>query len=391
MPRPGFSMSQLPEGRGGPAPLTGLKVVELARILAGPWAGQVLADLGADVTKVESPEGDDTRQWGPPYVRYADGSRDAAYFHACNRGKRSVIADFKTEEGRALAQRLCAGADVVIENFKVGSLARYDLDYVSLSRTNPRLVYCSITGFGQDGPYAQRPGYDFIVQGMGGIMDLTGDPAGPPQKPGVAHADLFAGLYAVIGIQSALIARQITGRGRFIDVALLDTQVAVLANQAMNYLVSGLAPRRLGNAHPNLVPYQRFTAADGELIIAVGNDAQFKRLVSILGLASLGDDSRARTNEARVRNRAYVVGQIEQAVLLRKKAELVTALLEAGVPAGPINGVADLFADPHVQARRLRIDVALGDGGSVPAVRLPLRMNGADFVPRSAAPRLGKQ
>jgi crotonobetainyl-CoA:carnitine CoA-transferase CaiB-like acyl-CoA transferase len=371
------------------APLAGIRVVELARILAGPWAGQVLADLGADVVKVESPAGDDTRQWGPPFVTYADGGRDAAYFHACNRGKRSVIADFATTEGRDLARRLCAGADVVIENFKVGGLARFGLDYPTLAAINPGLVYCSVTGFGQDGPDAARPGYDFIVQAMGGIMDLTGEPGGAPQKPGVAYADLFTGLYGVIAIQAALLRRQTTGRGTHIDVALLDTQVAVLANQALNYLASGIVPSRMGNAHPNLVPYQLFTVADGELVIAVGSDAQVRRLVGLFGMPELADDPCARTNADRVRNRSRVVARIQGAVLGFSRADLASRLTAAGIPAGPINTVADVFADPQVVARGMRLDLPLADGGTVPGVRLPIRMAGVDAANGAASPRLG--
>jgi len=379
----------VPERDANHAPLAGIRVVELARILAGPWAGQVLADLGADVVKVESPDGDDTRQWGPPFVDYPDGGRDAAYFHACNRGKRSVVADFTTAQGLELARGLCTDADIVIENFKVGGLARYGLDYASLAALNPRLVYCSVTGFGQDGPYATRPGYDFIVQAMGGIMDLTGESGGGPQKPGVAYADVFTGLYAVIAIQAALRERDRSGRGCHIDVALLDTQVAVLANQALNYLVSGTAPRRMGNAHPNLVPYQVFTVADGELVIAVGNDAQFRRLVGLLGLAELADDPRARTNADRVQHRAAVVARIQAAVLAWTRADLAGALTAAGIPAGPINTVAEVFADPQVRARGLRLDLDLPGGGGVPGVRLPIRMPGVDTHPGVAAPRLG--
>ncbi len=283
------------------SPLAGLKVVELARILAGPWAGQVLADLGAEVVKVESPEGDDTRRWGPPFVDNADGSRDAAYFHATNRGKASVVADFNMAEDLARVKALIAGADVVIENFKVGGLAKFGLDYASLAAANPRLVYCSITGFGQDGPRAQEAGYDFIVQGMSGIMDLTGFPDGPPTKIGVAYADIMTGLYAVIAIQAALRQREATGRGQMIDMALLDVMVGTLANQAMNYLVSGQVPTRMGNAHPNIVPYEAFPCADGWLIIAVGTDRQFARLAALLDL-----DARAEwsTNAGRVADRA---------------------------------------------------------------------------------------
>ena len=287
-------------------PLAGLKVLELARILAGPWAGQTLADLGAEVIKVERPgAGDDTRGWGPPFVEGENGERlDAAYFHSCNRGKRSLAVDFERPEGQEIVRRLAARADVLIENFKTGGLAKYGLDYASLKAINPRLVYCSITGFGHDGPYAARAGYDFIVQGMGGVMDLTGEPDGEPQKIGVAFADIFTGVYAVVAIQAALIRRGITGLGGEIDMALLDTQVSVLANQALNFLVSGKSPRRLGNAHPNIVPYQVFEAADGPLIVAAGNDRQTRDFCRILGLEALAADPRYATNADRVRNRA---------------------------------------------------------------------------------------
>ena len=280
--------------------LAGLKVVELARILAGPWIGQTLADLGAEVIKVESPEGDVTREWGPPWID-VEGERSAAYFHACNRGKRSIVVDFSTAEGQETIRRLVAGADVLIENFKVGGLKKYGLDYESLAAINPRLVYCSVTGFGQDGPYASRAGYDFMIQGMSGIMDLTGAPDGEPQKIGVAFADIFTGVYGVVAIQAALLQRERTGRGQHIDMALLDTMTGVLANQAMNFLASGIAPKRLGNAHPNIAPYQTFAVADGHLIVAVGNDQQFSRFCKVLGLDELPADPHFATNRARVK------------------------------------------------------------------------------------------
>jgi crotonobetainyl-CoA:carnitine CoA-transferase CaiB-like acyl-CoA transferase len=371
-------------------PLNGLRVVELARILAGPWAGQVLSDLGADVIKIESPEGDPTRQWGPPFVDYVDGGRDAAYFHACNRGKRSVIADFKTAEGRARARDLCLNADVVIENFRRGDLARYGLDADSLRASRPQLVYCSITGFGQDGPYADRPGYDFIVQAMGGIMDLTGTPQGEGQKPGVAYADIFTGLYAVTAIQAALLQRERTGAGATIDMSLLDTQVAVLANQAMNFLISGSAPKRMGNAHPNLVPYQVFSAADGHVVIAVGSDAQFRYLCEVLGIPTLAGESLARTNADRVNNRAQVIDLLQAACLRWSRAELVQRLNDVGVPAGPINSIAEVFADPQVHARTLVGTVRSRDGEAVPTVRLPVRMTGLGAPETRASPRLGQ-
>src|SRR5690242_5503317 len=371
-----------------PAPLAGLKVVELARILAGPWAGQVLADLGAEVIKIESPEGDDTRRWGPPFVENADGSHDAAYFHAANRGKKSVVIDFRTPEGQAEVRRLAADADVVIENFKVGSLIKYGLDYASLSAINPRLVYCSITGFGQDGPYAHRAGYDFIVQGMSGIMDLTGDPAGEPQKIGVAFADIFTGLYAVIAIQAALAMRETTGRGQQIDMALLDTMTGVLANQAMNYLVSGVSPTRLGNAHPNIAPYAAFPTADGWFILAVGNDGQFRRFCAIAGLDDMAEDPRFATNPARVANRDALTARVTAATQRFARDDLLARLEAAGVPAGPINTVAEAFADPQIVHRGMALDIARESGGNVPGVRTPIRFSDADLSLDRPAPAL---
>ena len=336
--------------------LNGLKVLELARILAGPWVGQLLADLGADVVKVERPgSGDDTRGWGPPFVEGADGGDlSAAYFHSCNRGKRSIAVDFETAEGRALVHRLAAHADVVIENFKVGNLKKYGLDYDSLRSTNPRLVYCSITGFGQNGPYAPRAGYDFIVQGMGGIMDLTGKPAGEPQKIGVAFADLFTGLYSVVGVLASLRRREFTGKGAHLDMALLDVQVGVLANQAMNYLVSGEVPRRLGNAHPNIVPYQVFPVLDGHVIVTAGNDGQFARLVAVLGQPELATDGRFSTNSRRVRHRPELIAVLTGLTLKITRDALLSALEDQGVPAGPINTVAEVFTDARVHARGMK-------------------------------------
>jgi crotonobetainyl-CoA:carnitine CoA-transferase CaiB-like acyl-CoA transferase len=370
-------------------PLSGLKVVELARVLAGPWAGQVLADLGADVIKVESPDGDDTRQWGPPFIEHADGSADAAYFHATNRGKRSIAVDFRSPEGQAIVRALARRADILIENFKVGGLRRFGLDYQSLARENPRLIYCSISGFGQDGPYAHRPGYDFIIQAMGGIMDLTGAPDGEPQKSGVAFADIFTGLYATIAIEAALIARTHSGKGQHIDMALLDTQVGVLANQAMNYLVSGRAPRRLGNAHPNIVPYQAFPVADGHVIVAVGNDGQFRSLCAVLGVPALADDARFATNRARVAGRDVLVPILAERTAAFPRAGLLAALEAAGVPAGPINTVADVFADPQVVARGMRLDLDAGERAPIPSVRTPIRMSGTPLAYERASPRLG--
>ncbi len=368
-----------------PAPLAGLKVVELARILAGPWAGQVLADLGAAVVKVESPAGDDTRTWGPPFVDDPDGSCTAGYYHACNRGKRAVVADFATAEGRQAVRDLVADADVLIENFKVGGLARYGLDYASLSALNPRLVYCSITGFGQDGPYAHRPGYDYIIQGMGGIMDLTGEPDGQPQKIGVAFADIMTGLYSVIAIQAALAMRERTGRGQHIDMALLDTMTGVLANQAMNWFLSGETPPRVGNAHMNVAPYAVFPCADGWFILAVGNDAQFRRFCAVTGLEPRPEWA---TMAGRNADRPALTAAIEALTRLRPKQDLLRALEAAGVPAGPINTVAETFADPQVIARGLQIEVTRADGTTLPGLRTPIRFSDAELALGKAAPDL---
>jgi crotonobetainyl-CoA:carnitine CoA-transferase CaiB-like acyl-CoA transferase len=365
------------------SPLHGIKVLELARILAGPWCGQTLADLGADVIKVESPEGDDTRKWGPPYID-KDGEKSAAYFHAANRGKRSVIADFTTDEGRALVLKLAAQSDVLIENFKLDGLRKYGLDYQSLKAVNPRLIYCSITGFGQDGPYAPRAGYDFMIQGMGGIMDLTGEPDREPQKIGVAFADIFTGLYSVIAIQAALIAREKTGQGQQIDMSLFDCMTGVLANQAMNYLASGKVPKRLGNAHPNIAPYQTFPVADGHLIVACGNDAQFARLVAILGLPEFAEDERFTTNAARVANRIELSEAMEVKTREWQRDDLLAALEKAGVPAGPINSVADVFADPQFLHRTMRIEAE-----GIPGIRTPIRFSESKLELDRGAPRLG--
>jgi crotonobetainyl-CoA:carnitine CoA-transferase CaiB-like acyl-CoA transferase len=362
-------------------------VLELARILAGPWAGQILADLGADVVKVErAGVGDDTRGWGPPFVPEPDGAAgSAAYFHSCNRGKRSVAADFDCADDVAMVRRLAMHADVVIENFKVGGLARYSLDHAALRALNPRLVTCSITGFGQDGPYASRAGYDFMIQGMGGIMSLTGAPDGEPQKVGVAYADIFTGIYSAVAILAALRQRDQTGRGAHIDMALLDVQVGVLANQAMNYLASGGPPKRMGNAHPNIVPYQVFAAADGHLIVAVGNDAQFRRFVGILGAPELSEDARFRSNAGRVGNRELLVPILADLTIKRGRNELLAALEREGVPAGPINDLADVFADPQVRHRGMQIDA--GDG--IAGVRTPIIIDGAAAVAERRPPRLG--
>ena len=371
-------------------PLAGLKVVELARVLAGPFACQLLADLGADVIKVESPNGDDTRYWGPPVVRSADGTIDAAYFHSANRGKRSIVVDFTRPDGVKVVHQLIERADVLVENFKVGGLARYGLDYESLRSVNPRLVYCSITGFGQDGPYAKRPGYDFIVQGMGGIMDLTGEPDGEPMKCGVAFADIFTGLYAVIGIQAALAHREQTGGGQHLDLALLDSQVGVLANQAMNYLVSGKSPHRLGNAHPNIVPYQAFPVTDGHIIVAVGNDAQFRQLVTVLGVPELADDPDYADNEKRVAHREALTPQLAVRTATFSAADLIGRLEAVNVPVGPINTVEQVFADPQVIHRGMRLDLAHSGGGTVPSVRSPIRMSESPLAYERGSPLLGE-
>ncbi|HEX2842889.1 CaiB/BaiF CoA-transferase family protein [Hyphomicrobium sp.] len=364
-------------------PLEGLRVLELARILAGPWIGQTLADLGADVIKVEAPGGDDTRGWGPPFIA-RDDDRSAAYFYACNRGKRSVVLDFRTAEGQDAARKLAARSDILIENFKVGGLKKFGLDYESLRAINPRLIYCSVTGFGQDGPYAPRAGYDFIIQGMSGFMDLTGEPDREPQKIGVALADIITGLYGVIAIEAAVAQRERTGMGQHIDLSLLDCMTGVLANQAMNYLASGVAPRRLGNAHPNIVPYQVFSASDGRIIIACGNDGQFANLCATLDLA-LKDDTRFVTNADRVAHRDDLIPLIEAKTRKRTRADLLAAFERAGVPAGPINSVADIFADPQIEHRQLEIAP-----GGVAGVRTPLSFSDATLVLDRAAPKLGE-
>ena len=370
-------------------PLAGLKVIELARILAGPWAGQTLADLGAEVIKVESPEGDDTRKWGPPFVENPDGSRDAGYFHATNRGKKSVVLDFRTTEGQAEVRRLVADADVLIENFKVGGLAKYGLDYASLSALNPRLVYCSITGFGQDGPYASRAGYDFIIQGMSGIMDLTGEPDGAPQKVGVAFADIMTGLYSVIAIQAALAQREKTGRGQQIDMALLDTMVGVLANQAMNFFVSGVTPPRLGNAHLNVSPYAVFPTSYGWFILAVGNDGQFVRFCDALGLDDLKADERFVTNAGRLDHREPLFAAIREATSRYERDALLATLEAVGVPAGPINTVAQAFADPQVLHRGMALTLDR-DGMALPGLRTPIKFSDSSLALDRAAPMLGQ-
>lgn len=374
-------------------PLAGLKVLELARILAGPWAGQMLADLGADVIKVERRgAGDDTRGWGPPFVTGADGaSLGAAYYHGCNRGKRSITADFDDPEDMARIRTLAAEADVVIENFKTGGLVRYGLDYAALKALNPGIVYCSITGFGQTGPYAQRAGYDYLIQAMGGLMSITGEPGREPQRVGVAVVDLFTGVYAGGAILAALHRRAVTGEGAWIDMALLDVQTAMLANQAMNYLVSGDAPGLMGNAHPNVVPYQPFPTRDGHVIVAVGNDGQFARFARLLGLDALADDPDFATNGARNTNRERLIPLLAARTATMSREDLLAALEREGVPGGPINDIAQAFADPQVVARGMKVELPAPAvaGGVLPQVRGPIVIDGTPMFADTPPPALG--
>jgi crotonobetainyl-CoA:carnitine CoA-transferase CaiB-like acyl-CoA transferase len=372
-------------------PLANLKVLELARILAGPWAGQLLADMGADVIKVERRgAGDDTRGWGPPFVEGADGEPlSAAYYHSCNRGKRSITADFDDESDMARVRELAAAADIVIENFKTGGLKRYGLDYHTLKALNPRLIYCSITGFGQTGPYAARAGYDYLIQAMGGMMSITG--VDEPTRTGVAIADLFTGVYSAAAILAAVNRRHETSEGAWIDMALLDVQTSVLANQAMNYLVSGRPPGLTGNTHPNVVPYQPFETSDGRVIVAVGNDGQFARFAALLGLAELAEDPDYRTNAARIANRDRLIPLLTARTRAMTRDALLAALEREGVPGGPINDIAQAFADPHVQARGMEItlDAPHVAGGTLPQVRSPVVIDGEAMVADKAPPALG--
>ena len=376
-------------------PLSNIRVLDLSRILAGPWASQTLADLGADIIKVERPgSGDDTRVWGPPFVEGPDGEPgDAAYFLSTNRGKRSVTIDMATPEGQELIRQLACKSDVVIENFKVGGLQKYGLDYDSLKADHPGIVYCSITGFGQDGPYAARAGYDFMIQGMGGIMSITGQPDGTPgaepMKSGMAFADVFTGLYSVIGILGALRHRDATGQGQHIDMALLDTQVAVLGNQALNYLVGGNVPTRLGNAHPNIVPYQTFETADGHIIIAIGNDRQFRTFCTLAGEPQLGVDERFVNNRGRVKHREVLVPLLAPAVTKKTTAEWIDILEEEAVPCGPINTIDQVFADPQVVARGLQLSMQRDDGTQTPGVANPIRYSQTPIDYVQPAPALG--
>lgn len=375
-------------------PLEGLKILELARILAGPWIGQLLADLGADVVKVERKgAGDDTRTWGPPFVAgKGGGDLGAAYFHACNRGKRSIEADFENPDDIAMIRELAGAADVVVENFKLGGLVKYGLDAKSLRAMKPSLVYCSITGFGQTGPYAPRAGYDFLIQGMAGAMDITGQPEGQPTKAGYATADIFTGMYATVAILSALRRRDASGEGAHIDCNLLDSQIAVLGNQAMNYLVSGKPPKRLGNAHPNIVPYEVFPVSDGYIIIATGNDGQYRKLCEALGAEDLMNNPDYASNRGRVANRAELVPALSAYCSRLAKADLLARLEALSVPAGPINGIGEVFADPHVIARGMRVDLALpeAEAGSVPGVRTPILIDGVPQVSPRPSPLLGQ-
>ncbi|MGX9177251.1 CaiB/BaiF CoA transferase family protein [Mesorhizobium sp. BHbdii] len=373
-------------------PLKGVRVIELARILAGPWAGQLLADLGADVIKVESPDGgDDTRKWGPPFVMSHDGENlSAAYYHSCNRGKRSIAIDFSTPEGAETVRRLVATSDVLIENFKVGGLKKYGLDYESLRAINPRLIYCSITGFGQDGPYAPRAGYDFIIQGMAGMMSITGEAGREPQKAGVAVSDIFTGLYSVIAIQAALRHAETTGEGQHIDMALYDTQISALGNQNLNYLVSGKSPVQMGNAHMNIAPYEVVPVKDGHIILAIGNDGQFAKFCAAIGLDDLQSNPDFATNPARVANRAKLREHIIEALKTFDRDPLLAKLEAASVPASPINTIGQMFADPQTIARGMRLDLDDGYGNLLPSVRAPMVMSGTPLVYERPSPRLGE-
>ena len=364
-------------------PLEGLKVIELARILAGPWAGQTLGDLGAEVIKVEAPEGDDTRQWGPPFVE-RENDKTASYFHSCNRGKSSVIVDFRTDEGKAVLIELVRDADILIENFKVGGLKKYGLDYENLAKVNPKLIYCSITGFGQTGPYAHRAGYDYIIQGMSGFMSVTGEPDGAPQRAGVAITDIFTGVYATSAILAALHMRARTGKGQHIDMSLLDSAVCVMANQALNYLTTGNPPQRTGNYHPNLTPYQVFECRDGHIIIATGNDGQYQRLCDILGLPEMASAPEYLKNANRVENREDMIAKLSARTVLMSKGELLTACEAKGVPAGPINSMDEVFADPQVVHRQLQVNL---DG--IPSVRSPFMFSDAELKLDRPSPKLG--
>jgi crotonobetainyl-CoA:carnitine CoA-transferase CaiB-like acyl-CoA transferase len=375
-------------------PLAGLRVLELARILAGPWAGQILADLGADVIKVERKgPGDDTRGWGPPFVEGTDGKPiGSAYFHSANRGKRSIEVDFDTDEGKRIIRKLAARSDILIENFKVGGLAKFGLDYKSLAPENPRLIYCSVTGFGQTGPYAKRAGYDLMAQGMAGLMDITGMPDGPPVKVGGAVSDIFTGVYSTVGILAALAQRERTGKGAYVDTALVDSTVGILANNAMNFLVSGKVPTRLGNAHANIVPYQEFPAADGHLIIASGNDSQFHKLCGALGATEISSNPAYKDNVGRLTNRDKIIPELTAYTKKFKRDDLLAKLEAVGVPAGPINNIAQVFDDPQVVHRGMKLDMPskAAKAGSIPGVRTPIVMDGVPQSSGRPSPLLGE-
>jgi formyl-CoA transferase len=380
-----------------PKALGHIRVLDLSRVLAGPWCSQNLADLGADVIKIERPgTGDDTRAWGPPYAKDADGNNttEAAYYLAANRGKRSVTVDIASPEGQALVRELAAHADVVLENFKVGHLKRYGLDYDTLKAIKPDLVYCSVTGFGQDGPYAHRAGYDFLIQGMGGFMSITGErddlPGGGPQKAGVAITDLMTGMYATVAVLAALTHRDRTGEGQRIDMALLDVQVAMLANMASNYHTSGKPPTRWGNAHANIVPYQTFACADGHIIVATGNDGQYQKFVEAGGCAGLASDARFATNPLRVQNRAVLVPLLEQMVKQRTRDEWIAQLEAVGVPCGPINDIGEVFENPQVIARGIAMDMPHPSAGKVTLVRNPMKLSATPAATDKAPPLLGQ-
>lgn len=375
----------LEKPRNPKAPLTGLKVLELARVLAGPWAGQILADLGADVIKVESPDGDGTRKWGPPWVKREDGTREAAYYHATNRGKRSIVADFKSEDDLERVRDLAAGADVVLENFKTGALAKFGLDYASLANANPGLVYCSITGFGQSGPRAREAGYDFVIQAMSGFMSLTGEPQGQPMKMGVSISDLTCGLYSVIGIQAALAMRERTGRGQHVDMALLDCSVGLLASQATHFLTTGENPPRMGNEHAQVSAYGVFPVADGEVVLAPANDGLFQRLLSLLGREDLLGAEKFATNESRLANRDELDAIIAGETRKWQMDELLADCAEDGIPAGRVNAIDAVFAEAQVKARGMRVDL---DG--IPGVRSPFTFSEAELALDHPSPRKGE-
>jgi crotonobetainyl-CoA:carnitine CoA-transferase CaiB-like acyl-CoA transferase len=375
-------------------PLSGLRVLELARILAGPWAGQLLADLGADVIKVERKgTGDDTRSWGPPFVEGADGKHiGSAYFHAANRGKRSIETDFESDDGRRIVRKLAARSDVLIENFKVGGLAKFGLDYKSLAPENPRLIYCSVTGFGQDGPYAKRAGYDLMAQGMGGIMDLTGMADGEPTRIGIPVSDIFTGVYSVVGILAALAEREKTGKGSHVDTALVDSTVGVLSNQALNYLVSGKVPKRIGNAHANIVPYQVFPVADGHVIVATGNDKQYVKFCTVLGAPELAQNPAYKDNVGRLKHREELIGKLSALTSRMRRDDLLAKLEDMQVPAGPINDLEQVFNDAQVIYRGMKLDLpsAAAKAGTIPGVRTPIVMDGWKAASEHPSPRLGE-